>query len=215
MKTIINSLLIIIFICSISQAQENDFQTWYVADINKKIIKKTDFRLKIGLRVRENSSIIYKRFFDTKIKKELSKRVAISGGYRYSINDNKQFVSFNAHRFYTDISYKNKIKIHKRISYSIRNRIQNQFNINGASISIRQKFALAYNIRKTKLTPKIATEYFFKFNEGINKLRSTISFSLPALNKLDFDLAYRIQQEFFVNNSETLFIFEGRLSYNL
>jgi hypothetical protein len=33
--------------------------------------------------------------------------------------------------------------------------------------------------------------------------------------KLDFELAYRIQHEFYVNNPETLFIFEGKLAYNL
>jgi len=37
----------------------------------------------------------------------------------------------------------------------------------------------------------------------------------PLNKKLDFDLAYRIQNEFYVNNPETLFIFEGKLSYKL
>jgi len=32
---------------------------------------------------------------------------------------------------------------------------------------------------------------------------------------LDFELTYRIQQEFYVNNPQTLFIFEGKLAYNL
>ena len=80
---------------------------------------------------------------------------------------------------------------------------------------LRQKFLLAYNIRKTTITPKLATEYFFNLEDGVDKLRSTVSVSHPITKKLDFDLAYRIQQEFNVNNPETLFIFEGKLSYDL
>ena len=37
----------------------------------------------------------------------------------------------------------------------------------------------------------------------------------PLPENLDFDLAYRIQKEFNVNNPETLFIFGGKLSYKL
>ena len=82
-------------------------------------------------------------------------------------------------------------------------------------MTLRQKFSLAYNIPKTKLTPKIATEYFLNLEDGINKLRSTVGVSHPITKKLNFDLAYRIQQEFYVSNPETLFIFEGKLSYDL
>ena len=82
-------------------------------------------------------------------------------------------------------------------------------------ITLRQKFLASYNIRKTKLTPSIATEYFLNLEDGINKLRSTIALGYPLAKKLDFELAYRIQNEFYVNNPETLFIFEGKLAYDL
>ena len=52
-------------------------------------------------------------------------------------------------------------------------------------------------------------------DESINKLRHTFSFSHPLGKNIDFELAYRIQQEFYVINPQTLFIFEGRLSYDL
>jgi len=112
-----------------------------------------------------------------------------------------------------DVNYKKKII--KRLSYALRNRFQNQIEMNSYRFILRQKFSLTYNIRKTKLTPKVASEYFLKFDDGITKIRSTISLSYPIYKNLDFDLAYRIQQEFYVNNPETLFIFEGKFSYNL
>ena len=211
---IIQSSILLLLLSSFSVlAQENDFQTWYSLSLNKKIIKKTNLRLKSGLRLRENSSLYSKQFFDLKLKRDLNKRVSFASGYRYATNWDKELTISNNHRFYADINYKNKFV--KRLSYSIRNRWQTQGNMYGYKMTLRQKFSVAYNIRKTKLRPNIATEYFFSLEDGINKLRSTIAVSHPITKNLDFDLAYRIQQEFYVNNPETLFIFEGKLSYDL
>ncbi len=74
---------------------------------------------------------------------------------------------------------------------------------------------MSYNIRKTKLQPESSVECFYKWNESIEKIRYTLLISYPIIKNLDFDLSYRIQQEFYVNNPETLFIFEGKLSYDL
>jgi hypothetical protein len=49
----------------------------------------------------------------------------------------------------------------------------------------------------------------------IDKLRYTIGLSHPITKDLDAEIAYRIQQEFYANNRQTLFIFEGKLAYNL
>ncbi|MDP7567513.1 MAG: DUF2490 domain-containing protein, partial [Flavobacteriales bacterium] len=116
-------------------------------------------------------------------------------------------------RIYADVNYKNKFS--KRVGFSVRNRWQTQGDEFAYKMTLRQKFVLDYNIRKTKLAPSIATEYFLNLEHGINKLRSTIALGYPLNKKLDFDLAYRIQNEFYVNNPETLFIFEGKLSYKL
>ena len=213
MKTIQNSILLLL-LCSFSVvAQENDFQTWYSFSLNKKIIKKTNVRLKSGLRLRENSSLYSKQFFDLKFQRKYNKRISFASGYRYALNSDKELQISNNHRFYADVNYKNKLV--KRWDYSIRNRWQTQGDMYGYKITLRQKFSLAYNIRKTKLTPNITTEYFLNLEDGINKLRSTIAVSHPIIKNLDFDLAYRIQKEIFVNNPETLFIFEGKLSYDL
>ena len=58
-------------------------------------------------------------------------------------------------------------------------------------------------------------EYFLPFESMlIEKLRYTIGLSHPITKDLDAEIAYRIQQEFYTNNPETLFIFEGKLSYD-
>jgi hypothetical protein len=213
MRTIQNSILLLLFFSFSGFAQENDFQTWYVVSLNKEIIKKTNFSVKTGLRLRENSSLYAKQFTDLKIKRKYNKRISYSLGYRYI---NKWDVALNIsdqNRFYADVNYKNKFS--KRFSYAVRNRWLIQGDLFGYKMILRQKFALDYNIKKTKLKPSIATEYFLALEDGINKLRSTIALEYPLAKKLDFELTYRIQQEFYVNNPQTLFIFEGKLAYNL
>jgi len=213
MRIVQNSILLLFFFSFSGFAQENDFQTWYSVSLNKKIIKKTNLSVKTGLRFRENSSLYAKQFTDFKIKRKYNKRISYALGYRYI---NKWDIALNIsdqNRFYADVNYKNKFS--KRFSYSVRNRWQTQGDLYGCKMTLRQKFALGYNIRKTKLSPSIATEYFLTLEDGINKLRSTITLGYPLAKKLDFELAYRIQHEFYVNNPETLFIFDGKLVYDL
>ena len=213
MRIVQNSILLLFFFSFSGFAQENDFQTWYSVSLNKKIIKKTNLSVKTGLRFRENSSLYAKQFTDFKIKRKYNKRISYALGYRYI---NKWDIALNIsdqNRFYADVNYKNKFS--KRFSYAVRNRWQNQGDLFGYKMTFRQKFALDYNIKKTKLRPSISTEYFLTLEGGINKLRSTIALGYPLAKKLDFELAFRIQQEFYVNNPQTLFIFEGKLAYNL
>ena len=213
MRIIKNSIFLLL-LCSLSAfAQENDFQTWYSVSLSKKIIKKTSLSVKTGLRLRENSSMYAKQFTDVKIKRKYSKRISYAVGYRYINSWDIALNISNQNRFYADVYYKNKLS--KRFSYAVRNRWQTQGYLYGYKMTLRQKFALDYNIRKTKLAPSIATEYFLNLEDGINKLRSTIALGYPLAKNLDFELAYRIQHEFYVNNPETLFIFEGKLAYDL
>ena len=79
----------------------------------------------------------------------------------------------------------------------------------------RQKFSLNYNIRKTKFDPSISTEYFYNLDEGINKLRSGISFTNKITKNLDFDFGYKIQNEFGLTKANTFYILECKISYDL
>ena len=213
MKIIKNSLLLLLFSFSSVVAQENDSQSWYLFTLNKKIVKKTTLSIKSGLRLRQNSSLYSRHFFDTRVRRNFDKRISCALGFRYTNKKNFDFNMYDVYRFYSDIRYRNKFT--KRLQYSIRNRFQIQGNMNDYNTIFRQKLGLSYNIRKNKLTPSIATEYFLNFQEGVNKLRHTCAFSHPINKNLDVEVAYRIQQEFYVNNPQTLFIFEGRLVYDL
>ena len=213
MRTIRNSILFLLFFSFSGFSQENDFQTWTSISVSRKIIKKTNLTIKQGVRFRENSSLYSKLFTDLKIKSKYNKHFSFAIGYRFSNDWNKQLELTQKNRLYSDIFYKEKYK--KRFLFDARARFQTQGNIEEYATTFRHKSALAYNIPKIKLEPSAALEYFLPFeNMLIDKLRYTIGLSHPITKDLNAEIAYRIQQEFYANNPETLFIFEGKLSYD-
>ena len=86
MNKIQNSLILILISSFSAFSQQNDFQSWYALSVSKKIVKKTEITIKSGLRLRENSTLYSKGFFDIKIKRKLSKQVTMASGYRHAIN---------------------------------------------------------------------------------------------------------------------------------
>jgi hypothetical protein len=232
----IQNSIILLLISSLSVfSQENDFQSWssFSATIDFNVIlvpdqlfaktkRKGSITFKQGYRFRENSSLLSKQYSDFRFKLMLNKRLSFALGYRYAANWDTPLESstllfypyvYNRHRYYSDIIIKRKVK--KRFLVYLRSRYLYQGNTFEYTSVIREKVGVSYNIRKTKLKPESSVECFYTWNESIDKLRYTFLISYPFNKNLDFDLAYRIQQEFYVNNPETLFIFGGKLSYKL
>jgi len=229
------SVFLLLFCSFFAFAQENDFQTWHsvssTIDFNVILVpdqvftktkRKGSITFKQGYRLRENSSLLSKQFSDFRFKLMLNKRLSFAMGYRYSTDWNIPLESrtlllypyvYNKHRYYSDIIVKKKLK--KRFLVYSRSRYLYQGNSFEYNSVIREKVGISYNIRKTKLEPESSVECFYTWNESIDKIRYTLLISYPITKSLDFDLAYRIQQEFYVNNPETLFIFGGKLSYKL
>ncbi|MEE2931049.1 MAG: DUF2490 domain-containing protein [Bacteroidota bacterium] len=217
----ISSLFILIFFSLSAMPQENDFQIWSSLSLRKKIDKKINIFLKQGLRFRENATIRYKSFTDFKIRYKYNKRWGNSLGFRFIQDWNKKMVLEELYRYYGDISFRKEIN---RFTLSIRNRLQIQGNQFSSYLSVfRQKFELSYNIPKNKMEPSSILEYFYNEKENkINKIRYGFALSYPISKELEIEMLYRIQQDLnYVilngekNKSETLFIFEGKLSYSL
>ena len=194
-----------------SFAQENDFQLWNSVIIKKKINKKHSIDLKYGLRFRENASLVAKDFIDIRTRYKLHKKWSVALGYR-NINEWSKYSELEKkNRFYFDSYYSKKIK---RYYFDLRSRFLLQGKISYNEI-IRQRIRLAYNLRKTKLEPSLSLEFFSSFDNFINKLRYSLFLSYPINKKTDFNLGYKIQQEFNVADPVTLFIFETKLIYKL
>jgi len=211
MRKIQNSILLLLFCTFSSIAQENDFQIWSSLSANDKVTYKTDISIKHGLRFRENASLLSKSYSDIRLKYKYNKKVSLAVGFR-DINEwNKQLSREQKSRFYSDLYLKHKLD---RFVFSVRNRYQKQGNITAYTYLFRQELSISYNIRKNKLKPLLSAEYFYSEQKQINKLRYTLGFSYPISKDLDFDISYRIQQQFNVENPETLFILSGKLSYD-
>ena len=211
MRKIQNSIVLLLFCIFSSNAQENDFQIWTSLSASDKVTYKTDINIKHGLRFRENASLLAKSYSDIRLKYKYNKKVSLAVGFR-DINEwNKQLSREQKSRYYSDLYLKHKLD---RFVLSVRSRYQKQGNIKAYTYLIRQALSISYNIRKNKLEPLLAAEYFYTEQKQIDKLRYTLGFSYPISKDLDFDMYYRVQQEFNVENPETLFILSGKLSYD-
>ncbi len=235
MKTLQNSIFLFLFYSISAFSQESDFQTWhslsYSFDFNiiklpsqldSKIKRKGSLTFNHSYRFRENSSLLSKQFSDLRLKLKLNKRLSFAVGYRYSTIFTTPLESsillfypyvYNKNRYYSDMIIRKKLR--KRYVLNLRTRWLYQGNTFDYNSVIREKLSVSYNIRKTKLQPESSIEFFYKLNESIEKLRYTLVISYPATNNIDIDLAYRIQQEIYVQNPQTLFIFAYKISYKL
>ena len=211
MRTIQNSILLLLFSTFSSVAQENDFQVWSLFSANDKVTYKTDIKIKHGLRFRENASLLSKSYSDITLKYKHNKKLSVAIRFR-DINEwNKQLSREKKSRYYSDLYLRNKLD---RFVFSVRNRYQKQGNTKVFTYLFRQEVSISYNIRKNKMEPLLAAEYFYSEKNKLNKLRYTLGFSYPIYKDLDFNMSYRIQQQFNVENPETLFILSGKLSYD-
>jgi len=211
MRKILSKILLLLALPISVLSQENDFRIWTSFAATNKIDKKRNLTIKQGFRFRENASLMSKRFTDAKIRYKHNKNWYLSFGYRFSFDWNKKQKLKKVNRFYADFTYRKKLN---RFNFSIRNRLLKQGFKDDYEDIFRQKFSTNYNIRKTKLEPSLAFEYFYSLEKIIKKLRFIVGITYPILKDLDFELAYRIQQEFNTNNPETLFILDGKMSYN-
>ena len=212
MRTIIASILLFSFFSYNSNAQQNDFQLWNTLNLSKKINKSFRADIKYGVRFRENASLLSTQFIDFKVKYKENKRWSFAIGYRsisdYTISNNLILKN----RFYADAYFSKKLK---RYFFSLRNRVLTQLSNNVSKEVVRQKYKLAYNIKKTKLSPSISIELFYSLDNYFYKTRNSFELAYPINKKIDFSLVYKIENEFNVVYPFTLFIFEPKISYKL
>ena len=212
MRTIIASILLFSFFSYNSNAQQNDFQLWNTLNLSKKINKSFRADIKYGARFRENASLLSTQFIDFKVKYKENKSWSFAIGYRsisdYTISNNLILKN----RFYADANFSKKFK---RYFFSLRNRVLTQLSNNVSKEVVRQKYKLAYNIKKTKLSPSISIELFYSLENYFYKTRNSFELAYPINKKIDFSLVYKIENEFNVVDPFTLFIFEPKISYKL
>lgn len=193
-------------------SQQKDFETWSSVELQYNISKKLRISLTDELRLKNNSTTIKKYFFDLCLSYKFNKYIKIAGNYRLIQRNNIDYST--GHRFYADLSLKKEIK---RFDLSYRTRYHSQYiDINSSEDGLtpenylRNKISIKYDIKKKSLFPFASYELFYQVgNPGkneFNKMRFTVGLEYKINEKNNFDLFYRIQPRFNVNNPLTSYI---------
>lgn len=161
----------------------------------REFFKKFRAQLELGHRRHENLLWTQQTYLDVTAKYRFKKWFRMAVTYRYSARDK---YSMNRQRFVVDASLRKKMK---RYRFSYRLRYQHNFGplppIPDLK-SIRNKFKLAYNIRKCPIDPWISAEILTSFNYLGTNLKAT-RYQVGANYNMDkghsIDIAYRHQRQ--------------------
>jgi long-subunit fatty acid transport protein len=204
-------IIVLISLISLQiNAQENDFQIWSDVSAKYKLHKKWRLDGELGLRTRENSTLLRQIYLEFGGRYKINKRFDISGKYRFS--NYYRFGKTNVHRWTADLSYDNKWK---RFTWGLRGRYQQNWFVSNYSQEYyvqtwRTKFEISYDIRKNKLQPSFSLEHFMGLNGKEKWLTTGLRWSLGAdypINKWsDISLSYKIETEFYTANPLTAYI---------
>lgn len=181
-----------------SFAQQNDFQIW--SELSAETELKKDFSLFVveELRFNQNASHFDELHNSIGAKYNFNKHFRMQVLYRYSlINTLKKGIQ-NANRFGINVSYKEKFK-RFRFQYRLRYQID-YINLQGLKIdghTLRNRFTLKYNIRKTPLMPFVNYELYYKLQNvvgnGFGKHRFTGGFDYGFTDYFSASIYYRYQ----------------------
>ena len=191
-------------------SQDQDFQIWSGAEVKYKWSKKWSFGLEQNVRSAHNSLLVGKTFTEIKVNYDLSKKMSLSGGYRFL----QLYIGEKSmgHRLFADFKYSYKLD---RIKLRYRLRYQYQTATEKASRTFRNQFKIAYNLPKTSIEPFLAGESYYTLYRGFEKYRVTVGLSEKFGKKLKGSIYYRFQREVNYSNVQTQNILGVNLAYNL
>ena len=194
-----------------SFSQDRDFQSWYAFELDYNIFKKTQFSINNEVRLRENSTVYSRYFTDFSLKRKYNKYFSYAAGYRFLVDKDTNLEIKN--RFYTDIYIKRNLL--QRLNCNVRTRCQTQGDTSGYKTKFRQKFKFNYDVKKIKLDLLVAFEYFYSFEDKIEKFRYSFGFIKPLSKKVDLNLNYILQKEFNSTSPQPISILRCKFSYDI
>ncbi len=201
-----------------ARAQENDFQIWGDVSAQYKINKKIRLNAEVGLRSRENTTLLKQYYADLGGKYELNKRWSIGAKYRFI--DYYRIGKTSIHRANIDVYYR--FKKWGRFRLSIRERYQHQwyfsdYNQRFDEQTLRSRFDISYNIRKSKIQPAFSFEHYWglsgRYQFLSTQLRWTLGAKIPVSKWSDLVVSYRLEKEIYRSQPQMNYIF--LLSYQV
>lgn len=173
-KTMKKYILTLMFLSPLfSVFSQDGVSLWAGANASKKINKKLGFSIGAQVRMPENITYTQSYLVELGASYKLIKGLELSGYYRF-INKRKDETKVwkNRHRFYTDLSYGNKLG---PIKFENRLRYQHQFKDNDGEIGfdksyLRNKLEFSYP-NKSDFTPFVSGDLFYEIGGVVDQLR--------------------------------------------
>jgi hypothetical protein len=193
-------------------AQVNDAALWTNITIEKEVIKNLDLILTEEVRFNENITEAGSFFTDIGAEYRIAKGFKAGIFYR-NIHKRQPDDSYSRNnRFYTDVSYRQKVK---RFEVSYRVRFQVQYNGYNTSETghlpewyFRQKIHFGYNT-KSRFDPYLDGEFWYWINpewSRFDNVRISAGIVTRITKKHSIDTGYLINKEFNVADPYTYYI---------
>ena len=207
MKKIVYSLLFIFEIFALN-AQTTDTELWTDVNMGLRLSKKADLDFEVAHRRDNNMGNSKVSFFSPSFSYELTKKLDLGLGYRFSIMNGAS----NEQRLSMDLQYK--FKIVKGLDFSYRLKVQNDWDNNGSKGAVvRNRIKLDYNLSKL-VDPYVGFELFLdtgapEFEQ--NRYIFGLDFNLPK--GMDIAVYYIYRDKYNVANPATIHVLG--ISYGL
>jgi hypothetical protein len=194
------------------RAQVNDAGLWTNITLEKRVMKDLDLVFTEEFRFNENITELGTFFTDVGADYRIVKGFKAGLYFRY-INKRQLDNSYSQqYRYYSDLSYKQKIK---RFEAGYRVRFQVQYQDPGRSETgrvpewyIRQKLSFAYNT-KSRFDPYLSGEIWYGLNQPrsqFDNVRISAGIVTRVTKYQSLDIGYIFQKEFNVVDPETDYI---------
>jgi hypothetical protein len=194
-------------------AQINDAGLWLSVNIEKKINPAFSICFTEEMRMYENITEVGQVYSDLGLEYRFAKKFKVSGHYRFIQQKRLDDTYENRHRYYFDLSYKEKIQ---PVNLVIRLRYLSQNNDLFTSEQgttpkdhVATKATLKYN-PGLKIEPYVSAEAFFRLNyrsqSPFDQMRVTSGIEYVFNRMHSIDVHYSITKEYNVKHPETDYV---------
>ncbi len=212
-------LTILTFIPLAVSAQNPALGVWAGAGVEKRLGKSFSVEVNGQVRITDNFSVTRAYLGELGLGYRLTKRWKIGAFYRYAGRRkfNKETLDYYYrpyHRFYAELSYDQ--KLWRGLKGDYRLRYQNQFKDDAEGIVadksyIRNKLELSYDF-KTRFTPFVSADIFYRIGTGIDQVRSKIGVDISLTKRQS--LSVSVFTDVPVNDGPITDVF-GNVGYKL
>lgn len=195
--------------------QVNDAALWSSVHVEKKLKGRSSLLFNETVRVVENITRVGTVFSDLGYRYKFKNKLGIAIHYRFAKKNNLDQTFSTYHRYYIDISYKQKLL--KPISIALRTRIQTQYTDLHTSLNgripkdhIRLRLMVNYDLQR-RYTPFISSEFFYQLpNAGyickLDNIRSFAGINYKFNKRSSVDIYYMIDYGLHTINPKRYFI---------